>query len=54
MMNDLGPIRLELGPEMGRSLDRVRMQLDRLRPQLERVRTQVPRAVRIDWRAREI
>lgn len=54
MMDDLGPIRLELGPEMGRSLDRVRMQLDRLRPQLERVRTQVPRAVRIDWRAREI
>lgn len=54
MMDDVGPIRLELGPEMGRSLDRVRMQLDRLRPQLERIRTQVPRAVRIDWRAREI
>lgn len=54
------PIRMELGPEMERSLDEVRMKLDQMRPQLERIRTQIPRAlervrvpdvrVRVDWR----
>jgi hypothetical protein len=54
-MENLGPIRMELGPEFDERLDRVRVQLDRMRPQLERIRAQVPRAMsRIDWRAREI
>jgi hypothetical protein len=54
-MENVGPIRMEFGPELGERLDRVRVQLDRLRPQLERIRTEVPRAMRrIDWRAREI
>ena len=54
-MENVGPIRMEFGPEFDERLDRVRVQLDRLRPQLERIRTQLPRAMRrIDWRAREI
>jgi hypothetical protein len=56
-MENYGPIRLEMGPELGESLDGVRMQLDRLRPELDRIRTEVPRAleriqvprVRVEW-----
>ncbi|MFL5618175.1 MAG: PDZ domain-containing protein [Gemmatimonadaceae bacterium] len=61
-MENVGPIRMEVGPEFRESLESVRMQLDRLRPQLERVRTEVPRAleriqvprVRVEWRGMEI
>ena len=61
-MENFGPIRLELGPEMGERLERVRAQLDRVRPELERVRTEVPRAlervrvprVRVEWTGMEI
>ena len=61
-MENFGPIRLELGPEMGESLERVRAQLDRVRPELERVRTEVPRVleriqvprVRVEWTGMEI
>jgi len=42
-MLDGDPIHLELGPELGESLEGVRMELDRLRPELERVRASVPR-----------
>jgi serine protease Do len=56
-MENYGPIRLEMGPELGESLEGVRMQLDRLRPELDRIRTEVPRAlermrvprVRMEW-----
>jgi hypothetical protein len=56
-MDHLGPIRLELGPELDQSLEGVRMQLDQLRPELDRIRTEVPRAlksievprVRVEW-----
>ena len=44
-MENFGPIRLEVGPELGESLEGVRMQLDRLRPELDRIRTEVPRAL---------
>ncbi|HKH94010.1 MAG TPA: hypothetical protein VKA54_19545, partial [Gemmatimonadaceae bacterium] len=42
-MLDGDPIHLELGPELGESLEGVRMELDRLRPELEAVRASVPR-----------
>ena len=54
-MENIGPIRMELGPEFEQRLDRVRAQLDQMRPQLERIRTELPRVMsRIDWRSREI
>jgi serine protease Do len=61
-MEQFAPIGLELGPEMGERLDRVRAQLDRVRPELERIRTEVPRAlervqvprVRVEWTGMEI
>ncbi len=45
-MEHLGPIRLEVGPELDQSLEGVRMQLDQLRPELDRIRTEVPRALK--------
>jgi len=56
-MDHLGPIRLEVGPELDQSLEGVRMQLDQLRPELDRIRTEVPRALksievprmRVEW-----
>ena len=56
-MDHIGPIRLEVGPELDHSLDEVRMHLDKLRPELERIRTEVPKAlerievpkVRLEW-----
>jgi serine protease Do len=61
-MERFAPIGLELGPEMGERLERVRAQLDRVRPELERIRTEVPRAlervqvprVRVEWTGMEI
>jgi hypothetical protein len=41
--SDVGPMQLEIGPEFGRSLDRVRLELDQLRPELDRIRTEIPR-----------
>ena len=46
MMYDAGPIQLEIGPEIGEAMDRVRLQLDQLRPELDKVR--------VDWGARTI
>jgi serine protease Do len=56
-MEHLGPIRLEVGPELDESLEGVRTQLDNLRPELDRIRTEIPRAleriqvprVRVEW-----
>ena len=42
-MDNFGPIRMEVRPEVGQSLQRVRARLDALRPGLERLRTEVPR-----------
>ena len=45
-MENFGPLRLEVGPEFGESLEGVRMQLDKLRPELDRIRMEVPRALK--------
>jgi len=41
-MENFGPIRFELSPGMGESLESMRTQLDKLRPELERIRTKAP------------
>jgi serine protease Do len=47
-MESFGPVRMEVGPEVSQSLQRVRARLDALRPRLERIRTEVPR-VRVEF-----
>ena len=57
MLRDVGPIQLEVGPEIDDALEGVRLQLDRLRPELDRVRAEMPRVlenVRANWGARTI
>ena len=61
-MDNVGPIRMEMGPEMDARLEHLRAQLDNMRPELERIRTEVPRAleriqlprVRMEWTGMEI
>jgi serine protease Do len=50
-MESFGPVRMEVGPEVSQSLQRVRARLDALRPRLERIRTEVPR-VRVEFGGR--
>ena len=42
-MDNVGPIRMQVRPEVGQSLQRVRARLDALRPSLERLREEAPR-----------
>ena len=42
-MENFGPVRVELNPELGESLAGVRARIDALRPQLQRLRTEMPR-----------
>jgi hypothetical protein len=61
-MDNVGPIRMEMGPELDARLEHLRAQLDNMRPELERIRTEVPRAldriqlprVRMEWTGMEI
>jgi hypothetical protein len=47
-LESFGPVRMEVRPEVGESLQRVRARLDALRPTLERLRTEAPR-VRVEF-----
>jgi len=40
-MENFGPVRVDVRPEVGESLQRVRARVDELRPRLERLRTEV-------------
>jgi hypothetical protein len=42
-MNDVGPMQLEMGPEMRARMEDVRAQLDRVRPELAKIRPELER-----------